>query len=143
MREVLAAAEYCETGTALRSAEAWAAIVAFMNMPDKKQDECMKKLKAYNTATFSESIIPMPKMCDDTSYDEKKKGYRSEGMRRSREAVHRTRSSHRPKESVLFSDQKPPRHSNLGCYVRGIQTLQEGMRGGPGHPPLQNVQSDT
>ena len=77
----------------------------------------MRKVKAYNTVTFSESIIPTPRMCDDTSYDEEKKGYTSEGMRRSREAVRRTRSSHRPKESALFSDQKTPRHSNLGCYT--------------------------
>ena len=69
MREVLAAAEDCEIGMTLRSAEAWAAIVVFMNMTDKKQEECMKKLKAYNTATFSEAFIPTPKMCDDTSYD--------------------------------------------------------------------------
>jgi hypothetical protein len=75
MREVLAAVEDCEIGTTLRSADAWAAIVAFMNMTDKKQDECMRKVKAYNTVTFSESIIPTPKMCDDTSYDKEKKGY--------------------------------------------------------------------
>ena len=105
MREVLAAAEDCEIGTTLRSAEAWAALVIFMNMTDKKQEECIKKLKAYNTATFSEAFIPTPKMCDNTSYDEEKKGYWSEGMRRSREAVCRSRSSNRPKESALYSDE--------------------------------------
>ena len=75
MREVLAAAEDCKIGTTLRSADSWGALVALMNMPDKKQDKCLKKLKAYNMATFSESIIPTPKMCNDTSYDKEKKGY--------------------------------------------------------------------
>ena len=117
MREVLVAAEDCEIGTTLRSAEAWAALVVFMNMTDKMQEECIKKLKAYNSATFSEAYIPTTKICDDTSYDEEKEGYRSEGMRRSREAVRRSRSSNRPKElalyldevqeSALFSDQGP------------------------------------
>ena len=116
MREVLAAAEDCRIGTTLRLADSWAALVALMNMPDKKQDDCLKRLKAHNTATFSESIILTPNMCDDISYDEEKKGYRSEGMRKSREAVHRSSSSHRPKEPALFSDQRLPRHSNLGCY---------------------------
>ena len=104
MREVLAAAEDWDIGSTLWSAEAWAAIVVFMNMTDKKQAECMKKLKAYNAATFSEDFIPTPKMCDYTSYDKEKKGYQSEGMKRSREAVRQTRSSNRPKESALFSD---------------------------------------
>ena len=68
MREVLAAAaEDCDIGTTLRSAEAWVALVVFMNMTDKKQEECMKKLKAYNTATFSEAFLPTPKVCDNTS----------------------------------------------------------------------------
>ena len=40
-------------------------------------------------------------------------------MRRSREAVRRSRLSQRPKESALFSNQKPPRHANLGCYTCG------------------------
>ena len=119
MREVLAAAEDCEIGTTLRSADSWAALVAFMNMPEKKQDECMKKLMVYNMATFSESIIPTPKMCDDTSYDEEKKGYQSGRIRRLREAARQSRLSQRPKESALFSDQKPPRHANLGCYTCG------------------------
>ena len=61
MREVLAAAEDCEIGTAMRSADSWAALVALMNMPDKKQDDCLKKLKALNTATFSELIIRPPR----------------------------------------------------------------------------------
>ena len=110
MREVLAAVEDCEIGTTLRSAEAWAALVVFMNMTDKKQEECIKKLKTYNSATFSEAYIPTAKMCDDTSYDKEKKGYRSEGMRRSREAVRRSRSSNRLKESALYSDEYRNRH---------------------------------
>ena len=129
MRKVLAAAEDCKIRTTLRSAEAWAALVVFMNMTDKMQEECIKKLKANNSATFSEAYIPTTKMCDDTSYDQEKKGYRSKGMRRSREAVRRLRSSNRPKESALYSDevqelalfldQRSSRHSNLGCYACG------------------------
>ena len=104
MREVLAAAEDFEIWTTMRSVEGWAALVVFMNMTDKMQEECIKKLKAYNSATFSEAFIPTTKMCDNISYDEEKKGYRSEGMRRSRQAVCRSRSSNRPKELALYSD---------------------------------------
>ena len=58
-----------------------------MNLPDKKQEEYLKRLKGANEVTFSDLIIPMPKMCNEVSYDEEKKNYRSKGMRRSREAV--------------------------------------------------------
>ena len=111
MRVVLAVAEDWDIGSTLRSAEAWAAIVVFMNMTDKKQAECMKKLKAYNAATISKAFIPTPKMRDDTSYDKEKKGYRSEVMRRSREAVRQTRSSNRP--SQHYSRTK---HRSQRCF---------------------------
>ena len=51
-------------------------------MPNKKQEECLKRLKAAKTATFSDFIIPMPKICD-----KEKKTYWSDCMRRSKEAA--------------------------------------------------------
>ena len=72
IQDVQAAVEDCGIGTTMQSAEAWAALVALMNKPDKKQKECLKRLKTANAATFSDFIIPTPKMCDEVSYDEEK-----------------------------------------------------------------------
>ena len=45
-------------------------------------------MRAANAATFSDDfVIPTTKMCDNVSYEEEKKNYRSECMRRLREAV--------------------------------------------------------
>ena len=69
MRDVLAAAEDCSIGTTMRSPEAWAPLVALMNMPNKKQDLCLQKMRTANAATFSdELIVPTTEMRDKVSY---------------------------------------------------------------------------
>ena len=104
--------------------EGWAALVALMNMPEKKQDLVLKKMETLNSsAIHGDLCISTMSMCDEVSYDEEAKNFRNEGMRKMKEASIQSRTPlQKPKESVMFSntgDQRATRPSNLGCYCSG------------------------
>ena len=99
MRDVLTEDDDCGIGTAVQSPKSWAAFVTLMNKPEKKQDLVLQNRRADNASALSDDlVIPTPAMCNEVSYEEEKKKYQNEGMRRTKEASRRLRSSQRPKE---------------------------------------------
>ena len=78
------AAKDCGISTAMRTPGAWAALVALMNMPEKKMETVLKKMEASNSMASNsmELCVPTMQMCDEVSRDEETKNYRNEGMRK-------------------------------------------------------------
>ena len=101
-REINEAAEDCGISSAMHAPNAWAALIALMNMP--------------------ELCLPNMQMCNEVSREEEAKQYMNEGMRKTKEATRRSRTPVRKfKESALLGsvgDQRL-RSSNLGCYCCG------------------------
>ena len=119
-REICDAAEDCGISPAMQTPDSWGALVALMNMPEKKMDAVLKKMENKNPMATNTSTLCLPtvRMCDTISRDEEAKQYRNEGMRRTKEASRRSRTPVRKSnESALLT--RAPRASNLGCYCCG------------------------
>ena len=88
MRDVQLAAKDCGIGTGINSAADWAPLVTLINMPDRKQDVVLKKMKFINSfARHGDLCIPTMQMCNDVSYDKEAKNFWSEGIRKTKEAI--------------------------------------------------------
>ena len=71
MMNVHAAPEDYGIVTAINFADGWAALVALMNMPDKKKDLLLKKMETKNSSAIHGYLcIPKLLMCDEVLYDE-------------------------------------------------------------------------
>ena len=71
-----------------------------------------------NKFQWKDLIISTLAMCNKVSYNEEKKKFRNEGIKKTKEAS-RPWASQRPQESALLGnagDQRSARLSNLGCY---------------------------
>ena len=116
-REICDAAEDCGISTAMQSADSWGALVALMNMPEKKMDTTLKRMETDDTSSSDTTSLRLPsvRVCDAVSKEEELRIYRNEGMRKTKEANRRSRTPQRKaSETALLT-----RASNLGCYCCG------------------------
>ena len=119
-RDIYEAAEDCGISSAMRTPNAWASLVALMNMPEKKMESVLKRMDRENPMATNTTALSLPtvQMCDAVSREEEAKQYRNKGMRRTKEASRRSRTPQRKanKAALLI---RSPRSSNLGCYNCG------------------------
>ena len=119
-REICDAADDCGISTAMQSADSWGALVAMMNMPEKKMDSALKKMESEDPSPTSQTTlcVPLVRVCDAISREEEARLYRNKGMRKTKEASRRSRTPQR-KASKAALLTRTPRTSNLGCYNCG------------------------
>ena len=99
----------------MRSADSWGALIALMNMPEKKMDKTLKKMGIDDTSSPDTTSLRLPsvRVCDEVSREEEHNIYRNKGMRRTKEANRRSRTPLRKAaEAALLT--RAPRSANLG-----------------------------
>ena len=119
-REIYEAAEDCGISSAMRTPDAWASLVALMNMPEKKMESVVKKMDRENPMATNTLALCLPtvQMCDAVLNEEEAKQYRNKCMRRTKEASRQSRTPiQKANDSALLTG--APRASNLGCYCCG------------------------